>query len=43
MDKKKLGRLRAILLNNQNQYQLKIQKVLFYENLSGIFKNKAKY
>ena len=39
MDKKNL----AILLNDQNQYQLKIQKVLFYENLPGIFKSKARY
>jgi len=40
---KKLGRLRAILLSNEKQYRLKIQKVLLYDDLSGNFKSKIRY
>jgi len=36
---KKLGRLRAILLNEENQHQFKIQKVLYYNDLPNIFKS----
>ena len=35
--------MRAILLNDQNQYQLKIQKVLLYDNLPGTFKSKRRH
>jgi len=35
--------LRAILVNNQNQYQLKIQKVLMYADLPDIFKSDRRY
>src|SRR5437016_2209047 len=40
----KLGKLRAIIMNNENdkQYQLKIQKVLHYDNLSETFKGRTK-
>ena len=40
---KKLGRLRAILLNNEKQYRLKIQKVLLYNDLPGNLKSKTRY
>ena len=39
---KKLGRLRAILLNEENQYQFKIQKVLSYTDLPTIFKSNTR-
>ncbi|GES88262.1 hypothetical protein GLOIN_2v1790940 [Rhizophagus clarus] len=40
-NERKLGRLRAILLNEENQqYQLRIQKVLDYSDLPGTFKTK---
>ena len=36
---RQLGRLRAILKNaNDEQYRLKIQKIVDYNNLPGIFK-----
>lgn len=40
---RQLGRLRAILKNaNDDQYRLKIQRVLDYDNLPGIFKGKSR-
>ncbi|GES72461.1 hypothetical protein GLOIN_2v1790940 [Rhizophagus clarus] len=42
-NEQKLGRLRAILLNEENQqYRLRIQKVLDYSNLPGTFKEKLR-
>ncbi len=35
--------LRAILLNEEKQYQFKIQKVLFYDSLPKIFKSDIRY
>ena len=37
-----LGRLRAILKNANDQYWLRIQKVLDYDSLPGIFKGKLR-
>jgi len=37
-----LGRLRAILKNANDQYRLRIQKVLDYDSLPGIFKGKLR-
>ena len=37
-NERQLGRLRAILKDDNNQYQLRIQKVLFYGDLPGYFK-----
>ena len=34
----KLGRLRAILINNDGCYQLRIQKILNYDDLPGNLK-----
>ena len=34
----KIGRLRSILKNDNNQYQLRIQEVINYDDLPGIFK-----
>jgi len=34
----KLGRLRSILKNDDDQYQLRIQKIINYDNLPGNFK-----
>ena len=39
----KLGRLRAILINNKNEYILKIQKVLLYGDLPGNLKSSIRY
>jgi hypothetical protein len=39
----KLGRLRAILINNKNEYILKIQKVLLYDDLPGNLKSSIRY
>ncbi|GET03978.1 hypothetical protein GLOIN_2v1878998 [Rhizophagus clarus] len=42
-NERKLGRLRAILLNEENQqYQLRIQKVLDYSDLPGTFKGELR-
>ncbi|GET50609.1 hypothetical protein GLOIN_2v1790377 [Rhizophagus irregularis DAOM 181602=DAOM 197198] len=42
-NERKLGRLRAILLNEENQqYRLRIQKVLDYSDLPGNFKGELK-
>ncbi|GES76619.1 hypothetical protein GLOIN_2v1790940 [Rhizophagus clarus] len=42
-NKRKLGRLRAILLNEENQqYRLRIQKVLDYSDLPGTFKGELR-
>ncbi|PKB98980.1 hypothetical protein RhiirA5_430484 [Rhizophagus irregularis] len=35
---KLLGFLRSIQVNEENQYVLKIQKLLYYEDIPGIFK-----
>jgi len=40
---RKLGRLRAILLNEENQYRFKIQKVLSYDDLPNIFKSNTRH
>jgi hypothetical protein len=40
---RKLGRLRAILLNEEKQHRFKIQKILFYDDLPGIFKSVTRY
>ena len=38
-NERQLGRLRAILKNNNSdQYHLRIQKVVYYDGLPGIFK-----
>ena len=42
-NQKNLGRLRAILLSNEKQYRLKIQKVLLYDDLPGNLKSKTRY
>ena len=42
-NERKLGRLRAILLNEENQqYRLRIQKVLDYSDLPGTFKEELR-
>ncbi|GET04796.1 hypothetical protein GLOIN_2v1790940 [Rhizophagus clarus] len=42
-NERKLGRLRAILLNEENQqYRLRIQKVLDYSDLPGTFKGELR-
>src|SRR6266511_1848375 len=42
-NQKNLGRLRAILLSNEKQYRLKIQKVLLYDDLPDNLKSKTRY
>ncbi|RGB37593.1 hypothetical protein C1646_756662 [Rhizophagus diaphanus] len=39
---RQLGRLRAILKNVNNEYRLRIQKVVAYDNLPGIFKKRVR-
>ncbi|PKB92785.1 hypothetical protein RhiirA5_443381, partial [Rhizophagus irregularis] len=41
-NEQKLGRLRAIVLNEGDQYRLRIQKVLDYNDLPGTFKGELR-
>jgi hypothetical protein len=41
-NEQKLGRLRAIVLNEEDQYRLRIQKVLDYDDLPGTFKGELR-
>ena len=41
-NERKLGRLRAIVLNEEDQYRLRIQKVLDYDDLPGTFKGELR-
>lgn len=41
-NERQLGRLRAILKNTNNEYRLRIQKVVDYDNLPGIFKGRVR-
>src|SRR5262249_50695323 len=41
-DNNKLGRLRSILKNDDDQYELRIRKVINYDELPGIFKGSSR-